>query len=194
MTFAFLWLSMMVSRVHPCWAATILKYCLWVFDQFPDDRAFFTDNKDKPGERGFSGIFQKGQIVTALWGPALWGVLQEPGRTGVAWVRSEVTSFYDISKWSIRLTFMIPHCFQCLSWKGKCGFQSFETFGTMNELRRIVITHCTPYLQPTGARQGHPEGERGLVFFHFSDCGGIRKWGNARTELLKHWCIFYVSF
>lgn len=56
-------------------------------------RAFLTDNKDKPGERGFSGIFQKGQIVTALW-----GVLQEPGRTGVAWVRSEVTGFCDISK------------------------------------------------------------------------------------------------
>ena len=87
-----------VSKVHPYWVATILKYCCWLFDQCPDDRAFLTDNKDKPGERGFSGIFQKGQIVTALWGSALWGVLQEPGRTGVAWVRSEVTRFCDISR------------------------------------------------------------------------------------------------
>ena len=129
MIFAFLWLtslSIMVSKVHPYWVATILKYCCWLFDQCPDDRAFLTDNKDKPGERGFSGIFQKGQIVTALWGSALWGVLQEPGRTGIdesesgewkSWLKAQHSGNEDHGIW--------PYLFMGNRWEYQTTWPAF---------------------------------------------------------------------
>lgn len=59
--------------------------------------------------------------------------------------------------------------------RGKCNFSLFQNKQNHVQLSTTLITDFTFYLLPARGRQGHPETEKGLFFFHLSGCEYINK-------------------